>query len=231
METEILTSTRELDFSVLALYWRATFTVKLVMLLLLLGSFWSWALIFQKLFVFRDKKQKFEHFEKTFFTSTSLDELYEHTSRKKTPVAIEGIFVTGLQEWRNSFRADGSFVNNWQQRVQRVMDLSISKESERLNIGLSFLATVGAVAPFIGLFGTVWGIKNSFEEISIAQSTDLSVVAPGIAEALLATGLGLFTAIPAVIFYNKLLHDSDYLVGKMEHFMEELMLILVREMG
>ena len=118
-----------------------------------------------------------------------------------------------MEEWRRSHRQDGALIPNAQARIDRSMDVAIAKEAERLNGGLSFLATVGSTAPFVGLFGMVWGIKHAFEQIAVSGSTDLAVVAPGIAEALLATALGLLAAIPAVVFYNKLIADSDRIVG------------------
>ena len=127
-------------------------------------------------------------------------------------------------------RDDGVLIPGAQARIDRTMDVAIAKEAEKLNSGLSFLATVGSTAPFVGLFGTVWGIKHAFEQIAIAQNTNLAVVAPGIAEALLATGLGLLAAIPAVIFYNKLSADSDRITGNYESFADEFATILSRQL-
>ena len=135
-----------------------------------------------------------------------------------------------MAEWQRSHRDDGGLIAGAQARIDRSMDVAIAKEAEGLNAGLSFLASVGSTAPFIGLFGTVWGIKNSFEEIAIQQNTNLAVVAPGIAEALVATGLGLLAAIPAVIFYNKLSADSERIVGGYESFADEFATILSRQL-
>jgi len=135
-----------------------------------------------------------------------------------------------MLEWRRSHRQDGALIAGAGARIDRSMDVAIAKESEWLNSGLSFLATVGSTAPFVGLFGTVWGIKNAFEEIAIQQNTNLAVVAPGIAEALLATGLGLLAAIPAVIFYNKLSADSERIVSGYEAFADEFATILSRQL-
>jgi biopolymer transport protein TolQ len=135
-----------------------------------------------------------------------------------------------MVEWRRSHRSDGNLIAGAQARIDRSMDVAINRESEKLNNGLIFLATVGAIAPFVGLFGTVWGIKNSFQEIAIQQNTDLAVVAPGIAEALVATALGLLAAIPAVIFYNKLSGDADRLIGGYDSFADEFATILSRQL-
>jgi len=135
-----------------------------------------------------------------------------------------------MSEWRRSHKEDGQLIAGATARIDRSMDVAISKEEDRMNAGLNFLATTGATTPFIGLFGTVWGIKHAFEEIAIAQNTNLAVVAPGIAEALVATGLGLVAAIPAVIFYNKLSADSDRIMSGYEAFADEFTTILSRQL-
>jgi biopolymer transport protein TolQ len=135
-----------------------------------------------------------------------------------------------MLEWRRSHKQDGGLIAGAQARIDRAMNVAIARESESLNQGLSFLATTGSTAPFIGLFGTVWGIKHSFEQIAISQNTNLAVVAPGIAEALLATGVGLIAAIPAVVFYNKLNADSERIVGGYESFADEFATILSRQL-
>jgi biopolymer transport protein TolQ len=135
-----------------------------------------------------------------------------------------------MLEWRRSHRKDGKLIAGAQARIDRSMDVAISKEAEVLNRGLSFLATVGSTSPFVGLFGTVWGIKHAFEQIAMSQNTNLAVVAPGIAEALVATALGLVAAIPAVVFYNKLSADSDRIIGGYEAFADEFATILSRQL-
>jgi biopolymer transport protein TolQ len=135
-----------------------------------------------------------------------------------------------MLEWRRSHKQDGGLIAGAQARIDRSMDVAIAKESEDLTRGLAFLATVGSTGPFVGLFGTVWGIKNAFEQIAIQQNTNLAVVAPGIAEALLATGLGLLAAIPAVVFYNKLSADSDRIISGYESFADEFSTILSRQL-
>ena len=220
---------QDIDFSVLALFARATVTVQIVMILLVLASFWSWAIIVQKLIVFRQARREAAAFDRAFWSGEPLDELYERLGPEPEGEA-ERIFAAGMTEWRRSHRADGALIAGAQARIDRSMDVAIAKAAERLNAGLPFLATVGSTAPFIGLFGTVWGIKHAFEQIAIAQNTNLAVVAPGIAEALLATGLGLLAAIPAVVFFNKLSADSDRIVAGYEAFADEFATILSRQL-
>jgi biopolymer transport protein TolQ len=229
METETLAMAQEMDFSLLALFARATLTVKLVMIGLLVMSFWSWAVIVQKHLAFRVARREAAIFDRAFWSGEPLDELFERLG--PDPVgASEKIFAAGMLEWRRSHKQDGALIAGAQARIDRAMDVAISRESEKLNSGLSFLATTGSTAPFIGLFGTVWGIKHSFEQIAISQNTSLAVVAPGIAEALLATGIGLIAAIPAVVFYNKLNADSERITGGYEAFADEFATILSRQL-
>ncbi len=229
MDTQTLATAQEIDFSLLALFFRATFTVKVVMLLLLASSFWSWAIIIQKHILFRKARGEASIFDRAFWSGEPLDELFEKIGPQPEG-ASERIFAAGMLEWRRSHRQDGALIAGAQARIDRSMDVAISKESEVLNKGLSFLATVGSTAPFIGLFGTVWGIKHSFEQIAISQNTNLAVVAPGIAEALLATAVGLIAAIPAVVFYNKLNADSERIIGGYEAFADEFATILSRQL-
>lgn len=229
MNTETLAAAQEIDFSLIALFARATFTVKLVMLLLLGMSFWSWAITIRKHIAFRLARREASVFDAAFWSGEPLDELFERIGSE--PVgASEKIFAAGMLEWRRSHRDDGGLIAGAQARIDRSMDVAIAKQSERLNAGLSFLATTGATAPFIGLFGTVWGIKHAFEQIAVSQNTSLAVVAPGIAEALLATGIGLLAAIPAVVFYNKLNADSEHIIGGYEAFADEFSTILSRQL-
>ena len=229
METETLAAAQEIDFSVLALFMKATLTNKLVLLTLLLMSFWSWSIIVQRILVFRRARTEAEEFDRAFWSGEPLDELYE-TIGPQPQGASERIFVAGMTEWRRSHRQDGGLIMGAQARIDRSMNVAIQKESEDLTRGLPFLATVGSTAPFVGLFGTVWGIKVAFEEIAISQNTSLAVVAPGIAEALVATALGLVAAIPAVIFYNKLSTDSDRIINGYEAFADEFATILSRQL-
>ena len=229
METEALAMAQEIDFSLFALFARATLTVKLVMLVLLIASIWSWTVIVQKIITYRLAQREAAIFDRAFWSGEPLDELFEKIGSAPDG-ASEKIFAAGMLEWRRSHRQDGGLIAGAQARIDRSMDVAIAKESERLNGGLGVLATTGATAPFIGLFGTVWGIKTAFEEIAISQNTSLAVVAPGIAAALLATGIGLLAAIPAVIFYNKLSADSDKIVSGYEAFADEFATILSRQL-
>lgn len=229
MEAEAIGLASEVDFSLTALFWRATPTVKLVMLILIAASFWGWAIIVQKFINFRQARRDQARFDQSFWSGTPLDELFDEVGESPSG-ASERVFAAGMAEWRRSHRADGQLIAGVAARVDRSMDVAIAKEDERLNYGLGFLATVGSTAPFIGLFGTVWGIKHAFEEIAIAQNTNLAVVAPGIAEALVATALGLVAAIPAVIFYNKLSTDADRISSGYEAFADEFSTILSRQL-
>jgi len=229
METAPLAMAQEIDFSLLALFLRATFTVKIVMLLLIAASFWAWAIIVQKIISYRQAKVQADRFDEAFWSGEPLDELFEKLGPEPSS-APEKIFASGMMEWRRSHRQDGGLIAGAAARIDRSMDVAIAKEAELLNGGLSFLATVGSTAPFVGLFGTVWGIKHAFEQIALQQNTNLAVVAPGIAEALVATALGLLAAIPAVIFYNKLSADSDRIVGGYESFADEFSTILSRQL-
>ena len=229
METETLAAMQEIDFSFLALFLRASFTVQLVMILLIVASFWSWAIIIQKHINFRAARREADTFDRSFWSGEPLDELHQPIGDAPAG-ASERVFTAGMIEWNRSHRDDGGLIAGAQSRIDRSMDVAIAKEAEQMNAGLSFLATVGSTAPFVGLFGTVWGIKTAFEDIAIQQNTNLAVVAPGIAEALLATGLGLLAAIPAVIFYNKLTADSDRIIGGYEAFADEFATILSRQL-
>jgi biopolymer transport protein TolQ len=229
MDPTSLASAQEIDFSLIALFARATITVKIVMLLLVAMSVWSWAIIISKHLQYRRARAEAARFDEAFWSGEPLDELYE-TIGPEPSGASERVFSAGMTEWRRSHRQDGALIAGAQARIDRSMDVAIAKESESLNAGLSFLATTGSTAPFIGLFGTVWGIKHSFEQIAISQNTNLAVVAPGIAEALLATGIGLVAAIPAVVFFNKLTADAARIQGGYEAFADEFATILSRQL-
>ena len=193
-------------FSFLELFLQAHLVVKIVMIGLLLASVWSWAIIVEKLVSFRRARVEADRFEQMFWSGQSLDELYGGLMRGKT-ITMGALFVAAMREWKRSVEGNIRALGGIQLRVEKVMDVTISREMERLDRRLLFLATVGSTAPFIGLFGTVWGIMTSFQAIAISKNTNLAVVAPGIAEALFATALGLLAAIPAVIFYNKFAAD------------------------
>lgn len=219
-----------IDFSMLALFERATLTVKLVMILLIASSGWAWAIIMNKLIQYRAARSRLKKFDRAFWSGEPLDTLFDKIADKPKPGA-ENVFSAGMIEWRRSHKDDGGLIAGAQQRIDRSMNVAITRESDRLQRGLTLLATIGSTAPFVGLFGTVWGIMNAFIGIAEQQNTSLAVVAPGIAEALLATGLGLVAAIPAVVFYNKLANDSDRLVGEYESFSDEFSTILSRQLG
>ncbi len=229
MDTTTLANAQALDFSMLALFGRATFAAQVVMIMLVVSSFWSWSIIIQKHIVLRRARVEASIFDRAFWSGEPLDELFEKIGSQPEG-ASEKIFAAGMLEWRRSHRQDGALIAGAQARIDRSMDVAIAKEGEELGRGLAFLATVGSTAPFIGLFGTVWGIKHAFEQIAISQNTNLAVVAPGIAEALLSTGLGLLAAIPAVIFYNKLSSDSDRVISGYEAFADEFATILSRQL-
>lgn len=230
MESETLTLASEMDFSMFALFARATLTVKLVMLILIVASFWAWSIIIQKWLIYRNARTEAARFDAAFWSGEPLDDLYRKVGPEPEGRA-EAIFAAGMTEWQRSHRDDGALIPGAQARIDRSMDVAIAKESEDLERGLPFLATVGSTAPFIGLFGTVWGIMHAFVSIAQEQNTNLAVVAPGIAEALLATGLGLLAAIPAVIFYNKLSTDAGRIVAGYEAFADEFSTILSRQLG
>jgi biopolymer transport protein TolQ len=199
------------------------------MLILVLASFWSWSIIIQKLITYRRARTEAEIFDRRFWSGEPLDGLYDEIGPEPAGQS-ERIFAAGMTEWRRSHRNDGELIAGATARIDRSMDVAIAKEADALQSGLQVLATVGSTAPFIGLFGTVWGIMHAFVEIAAQQNTSLVVVAPGIAEALLATALGLLAAIPAVIFYNKLSADSDRLVAGYEAFADEFATILSRQL-
>ena len=217
-----------LDFSLWALFGRATLTVQAVMIVLVAASVWAWGTIIQKHISYRSARRATRKFDKQFWSGEPLDKLFvEIGERPRT--APERIFVAGMTEWHRSQRTTGGMIPGATARIDRSMDVAISKEAEGLEAGLPFLATVGSTAPFVGLFGTVWGIKNAFDQIALPQNPTLAVVAPGSAEALRATGMGLLAAIPAVIFYNKLTADSGRIVGAYESFADEFATLLSRQ--
>ncbi|MBN9059365.1 MAG: protein TolQ, partial [Rhizobiales bacterium] len=191
------------NMSLIALFWQAHIIVKLVMLGLLVSSIWSWAIIIDKVLLFGRVRRQIDRFEKVFWSGQSLEELYRSLSNRPA-TSMAALFVAAMREWKRSFESGARSPMGLQMRIDKVLDVTLSREAERLESRLLFLATVGAAGPFIGLFGTVWGIMTSFQAIAASKNTSLAVVAPGIAEALLATAIGLFAVIPAVIAYNKL---------------------------
>jgi biopolymer transport protein TolQ len=223
----------EQTFTPIGLFLRADLVVKAVLLLLLLASFWSWVVIVDKAFAFTSLKRRTRQFEQNFWSGRSLDELFtQYSGRTDQPMAA--VFVAALREWRRSLEKVANPKDAMQlsvrDRVEKAMNVAIQRETEKLERGLSFLATVGSTAPFVGLFGTVWGIMNSFQAIASRQDTTLAVVAPGIAEALFATALGLLAAIPAVIAYNRFVSELGRYSGRLEAFADEFSAFLSRQL-
>jgi len=229
MEAQTLALAQEIDFSMWSLFARATITVKLVMLMLVGASFWSWSIIVQKTLAYRRARAEATVFDRAFWSGEPLDELFQQIGPEPAGAA-QRVFAAGMIEWQRSLRTDGGFIAGAQARIDRSMDVAIAKEADSLQSGLPVLATVGSVTPFVGLFGTVWGIMHSFIGIAEQQNTNLAVVAPGIAEALLATGLGLLAAIPAVVVYNMLSAQADRLVSGLEGFADEFSTLLSRQL-
>ncbi len=216
------------DVSLLGLFMQAGLTVKLVMIGLLLASVWSWAIMVDKFILFARIRRQLDRFEEVFWSGRSLEELYRSLS-DKTPTGMGALFVSAMREWKKSFERNAASPIGLQTRIDKVLDVSLAREMERIEKRLGFLATVGSAAPFVGLFGTVIGIMTSFQAIAASGSTNLAEVAPGIAEALLATALGLLAAIPAVIAYNKFSSDAGKIASRMEGFADEFSAILSRQ--
>ncbi len=215
--------------SFLELFLQAHMVVQFVMIGLVLASVWSWAIIIEKLYAFRQARREADRFETMFWSGRSLEELYAGLARDGQPISMAALFVAAMREWKRSVEGSIRALGGIQLRVEKVMDVTISREMERLERRLLFLATVGSTAPFIGLFGTVWGIMTSFQAIAVSKNTSLAVVAPGIAEALFATAIGLVAAIPAVIFYNKFSADAARLNQRLEAFADEFSAIVSRQ--
>jgi biopolymer transport protein TolQ len=221
------------DLSVISLFFQADTIVKLVMILLLLASFWTWAIIFDKALRLRRLRNQAKQFEEAFWSGGSLEVLFDRLETK-APDPMSAIFVAAMREWRRSAAKGLAATENMrmslQERIERVMDITLGREIDHLERHMTFLASVGSSAPFVGLFGTVWGIMNSFASIAAAKNTTLAVVAPGIAEALFATALGLVAAIPAVLAYNKLSGDISRFGNRLEAFAGEFGAILSRQL-
>ena len=219
------------DLSVWGLFLQADVVVKLVMIILVLASFWCWAIIFEKIMRMRRLRVQAEEFEESFWSGGSLENLYDRIdNRPKEPMA--SVFTAAMREWRRSAAkglSETSQKASLAQRIDRVMHVTMGREIEGLERNMTFLATVGSTAPFVGLFGTVWGIMNSFQAIAQSKDTSLAVVAPGIAEALFATALGLVAAIPAVVAYNKISTDLGRYAARLEAFSDEFSAILSRQ--
>lgn len=216
------------DVSLFGMFMHASFTVEVVMVGLLVASIWCWAIIINKVILFTKVQKAMDRFEEVFWSGTSLEELYTNLSSRPTS-GMASLFVAAMHEWKRSVQvASGSFMG-LQARIEKVLDVSIAREVEKLESNLLVLATVASSGPFIGLFGTVWGIMTAFQSIAVSKNTSLAVVAPGIAEALLTTATGLFAAIPALIAYNKLQGDVAKKQARLEGFADEFSSILSRQ--
>lgn len=216
------------DVSLWALFMQAGLVVKLVMLGLLAASVWTWAIIIDKFMSYSRSRRQFDQFEQVFWSGQSLEELYR-TLAERNNTGLAAMFVAAMREWKKSFERGARSPIGLQMRIDRAMDVTLARESETLEARLTSLATIGSAAPFVGLFGTVVGIMTSFQAIAGSKSTNLAVVAPGIAEALLATAIGLVAAIPAVIAYNKFSGEAGKLTARMEGFADEFSAILSRQ--
>ena len=216
------------DLSIFTLFWQAHWIVKLVMIGLLAASIWVWAIVVDKTILYRRTRQAMDSFDNAFWSGQSLEELYRTLSAKPT-YSTGALFVAAMREWKRSFEGHAKSFAGLQMRVEKVMSVSIAREIERLEKRLLVLATVGSAGPFIGLFGTVWGIMTSFQSIAASKNTSLAVVAPGIAEALFATAIGLAAAIPATIFYNKFSAEVNKQAQRLEGFADEFAAILSRQ--
>ena len=223
------------QFAAMSMFLRADIVVKSVMVMLVLASIWCWAIIFEKLLTVRRLNRRSDEFEQAFWSGKSLDDLFDRVaSNPRDPMAA--VFSAAMREWRRANsrgladieRADlrASLVS----RIDRSMTFTITREMERMERGMNFLASIGSVSPFVGLLGTVWGIMSSFQSIAESKNTSLAVVAPGIAEALFATALGLAAAIPAVVAYNKFAGDLERFGARLETFAQEFSTLLARQL-
>ena len=210
------------DFSIITLFMRADLIVKSVIILLIVSSIYSWALIFEKHKIFKRINLTSSDFEEKFWSSKSAQEIFKKTSENDLD-PMTRVFRAGMSSL-NDNKSKGSKETN--EIVKRMMDVAIDKEIEIYEKNLTILATIGSVAPFVGLFGTVWGIMNTFQSIAISRNTSLAIVAPGIAEALFATALGLLAAIPAVVAYNKYSNSSRVYTQKLENFSRSFLTII-----
>jgi biopolymer transport protein TolQ len=218
------------DLSLLGLFAQASLTVKFVIILLLGCSFWSWTIMFAKFSFLGRLKKNADRFEEAFWNCGSIETFFDNINNKGDDPFV-AVFIAGMQEWRRAKSKVKTAIGNisLNDRIGRMMQVAIGREIDYLERHLGFLATVGSTAPFIGLFGTVWGIMNSFEAIGFDQNTSLTAVAPGIAEALFATALGLIVTIPAVIAYNKISSEINRYQNRLEAFVDEFSSIIARQ--
>ncbi|MGE3245452.1 MAG: protein TolQ [Beijerinckiaceae bacterium] len=220
-------ATPAVEVTILGMFLGAHLVVKIVMLGLIAASIWSWAIVVNKFMLFGRVERSMDKFEEVFWSGNSLEDLYDTLAARPT-TGMGSLFVAAMREWKRSFTSSASFMG-LQARIEKVLDVSIAREVERLESQLIVLASVASAAPFVGLFGTVWGIMTSFRSIAASKNTSLAVVAPGIAEALFATAIGLFAAIPALIFYNILSGRVARSQARLESFADEFSSILSRQ--
>jgi len=216
------------DVSLWALFIQAHIVVKAVMIGLMIASVWVWAIVVDKTILYTRTRRQIERFEQIFWSGQNLEELYQSLSSRPTH-SIAALFVAAMREWKRTHEGGARTLAGLTERIEKVMDVTIAREVERLERRLLVLATVGSAGPFVGLFGTVWGIMTSFQSIAASKNTSLAVVAPGIAEALFATALGLVAAIPATIFYNKFSSEVGRIAQRLEGFADEFSAILSRQ--
>jgi biopolymer transport protein TolQ len=216
------------EVSLWSMFWSAHIVVKLVMIGLLIASVWCWAIIINKTLLLARAQKSMDRFEQVFWSGQSLEELYRTLASGPT-TAMASLFVAAMREWKRSFENASSSFMGLQARIEKVLDVSIAREVERLESQLLVLASVASAGPFVGLFGTVWGIMTAFRSIAASKNTSLAVVAPGIAEALFATAIGLFAAIPALVFYNILQGKVARAQARLESFADEFSSILSRQ--
>jgi len=216
------------DISLIGLFMQAHLVVKLVMIGLIVASIWVWAIIIDKTMLLGRNRKEMDQFEQVFWSGQSLEDLYRTLSGRPNH-GMAAIFVAAMREWKRTYEGGARSFAGLNQRIDKVMNVTIAREVERLEARLLVLATVGSAGPFIGLFGTVWGIMTSFQAIAGSKNTSLAVVAPGIAEALFATAMGLVAAIPATIFYNKFISQAGRQAQRLEGFADEFSAILSRQ--
>lgn len=219
------------SFTPWEMFWQADIVVQIVMISLIVASVWSWTVIFGKFRHLKTIKKNADDFEEMFWSGNSLEDVMEKVGKNpNNPLAV--VFIAAMSEWNKSLKGASKFKNAFgvQERLNKVMNVAINREMTKIERHSSYLASVGSVAPFVGLFGTVWGIMNSFTSIAVTANTSLAVVAPGIAEALLATALGLMAAIPAVVFYNRLANEMGRYAARLEGFADEFGAYLSRQL-
>ncbi|MBB43677.1 MAG: protein TolQ [Rhodospirillaceae bacterium] len=229
LSSAILSGSVSNDMSVWGLFLQADMVVKVVLILLIIASLWSWAIIFEKTLRLRKLWSRADSFEEVFWSGGSLDDLFDRTSKRPAD-PMSSIFNAAMREWRRSSSRAITDNAGLAQRIERVMYVTLGREMDNAEKHMTFLASVGSTAPFIGLFGTVWGIMDSFQAIAMTKDTSLAVVAPGIAEALFATALGLVAAIPAVLAYNKFSNEFGRYSARLEAFSSEFGAIISRQL-